>query len=268
MANNTTKAIGTLKVGDKVESADPSTGKDKGARTVQHIWINHDTDLLDVTISDGRGHTSVIHTTANHPFWDDTTHTWVRADHLKAGHKLASTHNQHPAVINTKVTPGAAYRWNLTVQQLHTYYVVAGGVPILVHNSNGKRCDVSFTNRQDALNAAYDRAGLPRGKAPDAQWEVGSDYTRIGTQGYRFDDSLGAAGTYMQFETEEGSIVIAEHVSDIPNLPHFHVGVPKIDPTRNFVNFGWDMGSEFERYGALGGKHHIYYLPEGTVGAG
>jgi hypothetical protein len=79
LANGTTEAIGALKAGDKVESADPKSGKDVGGRTVEHVWINHDTDLLDVTISDGHGHASVIHTTANHPFWDDTTHTWVRA---------------------------------------------------------------------------------------------------------------------------------------------------------------------------------------------
>ncbi|WP_233444713.1 polymorphic toxin-type HINT domain-containing protein [Streptacidiphilus albus] len=142
LASGKTEPIGSLKVGDKVESADPNTGKEEGGRTVQHVWINHDTDLLDVTVSIGHGHTAVIHTTANHPFWDDTTHTWVRADHLKPGHKLASTDGQHPTVANIKITPGAADRWNLTVQQLHTYYVVAGGVPILVHNSS--TCNVGL----------------------------------------------------------------------------------------------------------------------------
>uniref|UniRef100_UPI00157ADA1E polymorphic toxin-type HINT domain-containing protein n=1 Tax=Streptacidiphilus neutrinimicus TaxID=105420 RepID=UPI00157ADA1E len=136
LVSGATEPIGKLKVGDRVEAADPKTGKEVGGRAVQHIWINHDTDLLDVTVSDGNGHTSVLHTTANHPFWDDTTHTWVRADHLKAGHKFASTHGQHPTVVNTKATPGAANRWNLTIQQLHTYYVMAGTTPVLVHNTN------------------------------------------------------------------------------------------------------------------------------------
>lgn len=136
MANGTVEPIGELKTGDKVESADATTGKDIGGRTVQHVWINHDNDLLDVTVNTGNGHTSILHTTANHPFWDDTTHTWVRADHLKPGHKLASTNGHHPTVLTTKTTPGTANRWNLTVTQLHTYYVMAGSVPILVHNTN------------------------------------------------------------------------------------------------------------------------------------
>jgi RHS repeat-associated protein len=122
MAGGTQKAIGKIKAGDKVESADPSTGKEVGGRTVQHVWINHDNDLLDVTVNTGTGHVSTIHTTANHPFWDETTHTWTRADHLKTGDKLASTNGRHPTVLTTKTTPGAANRWNLTVSQLHTYY--------------------------------------------------------------------------------------------------------------------------------------------------
>jgi len=136
LADGKTKAIGKLKVGDKVEAADPTTGKEVGARTVQHVWINHDTDLLDLTVSTGHGHTAVIHTTSNHPFWDNTTHTWVAAGKLKPGDQLNSTGNQHPTVITTKPTPGAANRWNLTIQQLHTYYVLAGATPILVHNTD------------------------------------------------------------------------------------------------------------------------------------
>src|SRR5260370_37590829 len=48
-------AIGSLKVGDQVTAYDPSTGK-SSTQTVQHVWLNHDTDLLDVTLhEDGHG---------------------------------------------------------------------------------------------------------------------------------------------------------------------------------------------------------------------
>ncbi|QMU70139.1 ricin-type beta-trefoil lectin domain protein [Streptacidiphilus sp. P02-A3a] len=146
LANGKTKPIAKLKDGDEVESADPNTGKEEGGRMVQHVWINHDTDLLDVIVSTGHGHTATIHTTANHPFWDDTTHTWVAAGSLKPGHELNSTGAHHSIVVATHATPGAANRWNLTVQQLHTYYVVAGGTPILVHNTDGEGCKVDLGN--------------------------------------------------------------------------------------------------------------------------
>lgn len=70
----------------------------------------------------------------------------------------------------------------------------------------------------------------------------------------------------MQFETENGSRVIAEHTND-PNhrdgsgqiKPHFHAGQPGGDPSRDGVNFGWDKKSEDERYKQMGNKHHFFY---------
>ncbi|MFD4501540.1 ricin-type beta-trefoil lectin domain protein [Streptomyces sp. NPDC058457] len=134
MDGGKTKPIGKIKTGDKVESANPDTGKHQGARTVQHVWINHDQDLLDLTIRTKDGHTATLHTTANHPFWDDTTHTWVAAGKLHTGDALNTATNGHAYVVTSQPTPGTANRWNLTVQELHTYYVLAGTTPILVHN--------------------------------------------------------------------------------------------------------------------------------------
>lgn len=134
MAKGKTKPIGKIKPGDKVEAADPTTGEDKGSRMVQHVWINHDNDLLDVAINTGHGRTEIIHTTSNHPFYDATTHTWTPAGNLKPGDRLASVHHQPATVASVHTTPGAANRYNLTVQQLHTYYVLAGETPVLVHN--------------------------------------------------------------------------------------------------------------------------------------
>ncbi|MEU8951726.1 polymorphic toxin-type HINT domain-containing protein [Streptomyces sp. NPDC048489] len=145
MAGGKTKAIGKIKTGDKVEAADPKTGKHHGARAVQHIWINHDKDLLDVTVRDKRGHTATLHTTANHPFWDDTTHSWKQAGDLPYGDALNTADSGHAYVVTSRVTPGTANRWNLTVQELHTYYVVARGTPVLVHNTDGESCTIPKT---------------------------------------------------------------------------------------------------------------------------
>ncbi|MFD8722591.1 ricin-type beta-trefoil lectin domain protein [Streptomyces sp. NPDC059629] len=137
MGDGKTKPIGKIKTGDKVQAANPKTGRHQGARTVQHVWINHDHDLLDVTIRTKSGHTATLHTTANHPFWDDTTHKWVAAGKLHHGDALNTTTNGHAYVVAAQPTPGTANRWNLTVQELHTYYVLAGTTPVLVHNTCG-----------------------------------------------------------------------------------------------------------------------------------
>jgi RHS repeat-associated protein len=125
-------------------------------------------------------------------------------------------------------------------------------------------CNVYKSTRQEALDAAYDRAGIPRGTEPDAVWEVGNDHARRGQPYYRHSEDLGTHGRYMQFETENGSRVIAEHTSD-PRAPgpHFHAGQSKVDPTRDGVDFGWSNKPndhpDVERYSAIGGSHHIFY---------
>jgi hypothetical protein len=156
------KPIGKIKVGDKVQAANPKTGKHQGSRAVQHVWINHDHDLLDLTIRTKNGHTATLHTTTNHPFWDDTTHTWVPAGKLHHGDALNTATNGHAYVVATHPTPGAANRWNLTVQHLHTYYVLAGDTPVLVHNSGcgpghvvGKGDDPLVPELVDEINARY-----------------------------------------------------------------------------------------------------------------
>ncbi len=156
MAGGKTEPISKIKTGDKVESADPSTGKEQGTRPVTATWINHDTDLVDLTIDTGHGTTAVLHTTAEHPFWDPKSHTWVPAGQLKPGEALTTADGHQVHVKTVKKTPGAANRYNLTVQQLHTYYVLAGTTPILVHNTCGPDIDygkIDSTGRRSGIVA-------------------------------------------------------------------------------------------------------------------
>ncbi|MEU1274984.1 ricin-type beta-trefoil lectin domain protein [Streptomyces sp. NPDC005799] len=163
MDKGKTKPIGKIKTGDKVEAANPKTGHHQGVRTVQHVWINHDHDLLDLTIRTKGGHTATLHTTANHPFWNDNTHAWVAAGKLHHGDALNTAADGHAYVVTTQPTPGAANRWNLTVQQLHTYYVVAGGTPILVHNTCGETDTTTVYRKQDTSIPATQRLSVDAG---------------------------------------------------------------------------------------------------------
>ncbi|MGW1557705.1 polymorphic toxin-type HINT domain-containing protein [Streptomyces sp. NPDC002144] len=132
-----TKPIGKLKPGDKVVAADPQTGKRRGARTVTARIVHLDNDLVDVTIHGSDGHTATLHTTSNHPFWDGTSHAWVPAGALQPGHTLNTSTDHHAQIVGVETRPGQGDMYNLTVEQLHTYYVLAGNTPVLVHNSNG-----------------------------------------------------------------------------------------------------------------------------------
>jgi hypothetical protein len=137
MKGGKTKSIGKIKPGDKVEAGDPQSGRHEGPRTVLARLVHHDDDLIDLTVRIGHHHTSVLHTTSKHPFWDDTLHTWVPAGRLTPGHDLETATDHHIRVVSVRTLPGAADMYNLTVEELHTYYVLAGATPVLVHNSNG-----------------------------------------------------------------------------------------------------------------------------------
>ncbi|WP_393086210.1 polymorphic toxin-type HINT domain-containing protein [Streptomyces sp. LN704] len=121
----TGRSVGKIKPGDRVESADPATGKHRGPRSVEARLVHHDDDLIDVTIRGANGHEATLHTTSRHPFWDDTLHTWIPAGKLKPGHVLNTATDHHVRIDTVTARPGAADMYNLTVRQLHTYYVLA-----------------------------------------------------------------------------------------------------------------------------------------------
>ncbi|MFF1626950.1 polymorphic toxin-type HINT domain-containing protein [Streptomyces sp. NPDC058272] len=136
MKNGRTKPIGKIKPGDKVEAANPKTGKHQGSRPVTARLVHRDNDLVDLKIRSSNGKTNTLHTTSRHPFWDDTAYAWMPAGNLTPGHVLNTAHDQHVQLVGVSVQPGTADMYNLTVEQLHTYYVLAGATPVLVHNSN------------------------------------------------------------------------------------------------------------------------------------
>nr|WP_225827139.1 polymorphic toxin-type HINT domain-containing protein [Streptomyces sp. TML10] len=136
MADGKTRPIVKVKPGDRVESADPATGKHRGSRKVTASFVNHDDDLTNVQVQGPDGTAQTLRTTSLHPLWDDTTHTWVQAGKLKPGHMLNTASDKHVRITAVTVRAGVADMYNLTVSELHTYYVLAGETPVLVHNSN------------------------------------------------------------------------------------------------------------------------------------
>jgi hypothetical protein len=127
MADGTTRPIKDVKVGDKVAATDPRTGGTR-AKPVTQLHLNRDTGLTDVTVTaakqpkNGRtwgtklataalavvAATTVLHTTAHHPFWDDTAGTWVNAAELTPGHDLRTLDGEKATVTAVQNYSGAA----------------------------------------------------------------------------------------------------------------------------------------------------------------
>ena len=127
--------IASLKAGDKVMSADTATGKNH-VETVDAVLVHYDTNLYNLTVDTGHG-AEVIHATANHLIWDLTRHAWIQASKIHKGDRLL-TENGAAATADGGSTPTdhTSWMWDLTVHDLHAFYVEAGDTPVLVHNSN------------------------------------------------------------------------------------------------------------------------------------
>ncbi|MFC7480670.1 polymorphic toxin-type HINT domain-containing protein [Luedemannella flava] len=137
MADGTTKPIKDVWVGDKVKATDPATGKTV-AKPVTQLHLNHDRDLANVTVKDKKtGKETVLHTTWHHPFWNVDSKKWTDAADLKPGTHLRDDHGKATQIVTAiKVWTGLQWMRDLTVADIHTYYVLAGHTPVLVHNNN------------------------------------------------------------------------------------------------------------------------------------
>ena len=184
MADGTHKPIKDIKPGDVVWAVDPETGE-AGPREVTHIWPHGDS-LVEFTIGD-----DTVTTTEDHPFWNATDHVWQGPELFEPGDMVLTADGQLLATDGLDAnswTYGAAY--NLTVDDLHTYFVAAGDMDVLVHNCSPLADQIAnghgwakhkgefpeFANASDYArgvdnvldNATDVRVGLERGRS--AYW--------------------------------------------------------------------------------------------------
>ncbi|WP_233712506.1 polymorphic toxin-type HINT domain-containing protein [Kribbella turkmenica] len=128
MGDGSRRPISQVKVGDEVLATDPETGE-RGSRKVTHLWVHNDTLLILET--DG----GTLTTTEDHPFWNATDGEFQRADQLDAADELLTSAGDKVRVKGIRYgSERVATAYNLSVDDIHTYYVLAGKTPVLVHN--------------------------------------------------------------------------------------------------------------------------------------
>jgi hypothetical protein len=142
MADGSTKAIEDVKIGDRVAAADAATGRIEAAPVTALIAGQGAKHLIRVTVdTDGaRGEaTGAITATDNHPFWVPSIGVWVDAGRLQPGMWLQTSAGTHVQITAVKRWTARQRVHNLTVDELHTYHVVAGDQAVLVHNDDPGR---------------------------------------------------------------------------------------------------------------------------------
>lgn len=138
MADGTQKSIEEIEIGDKVLATDPHTGK-TFARPVTNVLTSEGKKtLIQITATGNKSkkpETGSVTATANHPIWNLQTHSWIEAGTVRPGTILRGPAGQALRVDAVSEWNAINRVHNLTIADIHTYYVVAGSSPILVHNA-------------------------------------------------------------------------------------------------------------------------------------
>ena len=145
------QAIVSLHPGDNVWAYNPQTGKME-LQPILHVWINHDHDLVDLTITSqthpplkANQQSEVVHTTQKHPFLT-VEKGFLPVSQIKLGMHVLRADGSVGVITGWKVVPGLATMYNLEVAQDHTYTVGDGAW--VVHN-----CGEIITHHPDAQSA-------------------------------------------------------------------------------------------------------------------
>jgi len=177
-----TQAIGTLQVGEDVLAYNPKTHTME-EEPILHVWINHDHDLVDLTLTiimpaqQGKRATKtseVIHTNQKHPFFTKER-GFLPVGQIKLGMHVLRANGTYGVVTGWKSVPGVRVMYNLEVAQDHTFTVGMG--QWVVHNTCGGN-DPSSPGGQP--NPPEHPAGMTRNQfGKDVmKWGTGNDAAR------------------------------------------------------------------------------------------
>ncbi|MEV6326976.1 ricin-type beta-trefoil lectin domain protein [Streptomyces sp. NPDC051909] len=176
MADGSTKPIEQVKAGDKVVATDPKTGESRVETVTAEIRGQGLKHLVEISVDvDGEAGAKTARVTATdgHPIWVPELGDWIEATDLKSGQWLQTSAGVRVQVTAVKRwTAQAATVHNLTVSDLHTYYVAVEDTSVLVHNCNGWldghadscRCDGSGSDPNAVLEG--------QGGAADDAWDA------------------------------------------------------------------------------------------------
>ncbi|MBW8740215.1 MAG: chemotaxis protein [Streptomyces turgidiscabies] len=136
MGDRSTKKIEDVQPGDHVLATDPVTSRTAVREVTRLIVTEDDKNFNELTIATPTGPEKLT-ATYEHPFWSPSQKDWIAAGSLTPGTTLLSSNKSTVRVQANRSFAQRQTTYNLTIADIHTYYVLAGTTPVLVHNSNG-----------------------------------------------------------------------------------------------------------------------------------
>ncbi|WP_239158311.1 ricin-type beta-trefoil lectin domain protein [Streptomyces sp. SID13726] len=145
MADGSRRSIDTIAEGDRLLATDPKTGTTRSA-PVTATFSHRADELVELTVADG----GRLLTTPGHRVYVQGS-GWTTVKELRVGDLLRTRDGASDAVTGLRTVAAPSAVWDLTVADLHTFYVLAGVTPVLVHN-----CDGTLPNDlYDEIEARY-----------------------------------------------------------------------------------------------------------------
>ncbi|WBO63791.1 polymorphic toxin-type HINT domain-containing protein [Streptomyces camelliae] len=135
LADGGVRAIEKVTAGDHVLTAWPGDTATERHDVVLTHRTTTDTRFTDLTVATPSGRRTVTGT-SDHPFYDLTTGSWTDAGRLSAGHRLQTADRGTVTVVGVTSYTKPQVTYDLTVEGVHSYFVMAGDSPVLVHNIN------------------------------------------------------------------------------------------------------------------------------------
>ncbi|MEN3540967.1 DNRLRE domain-containing protein [Microbispora sp. ZYX-F-249] len=171
MADGSLKPIEDVKAGDHIVATDPQTEKTEYHVVLEPLTSQGRKVLVHLKIgvggNKGPGIGEIV-ATDNHPFWAEDLKTWVPAGHLQPGTWLRTSAGTYVKVLTIQRRVAHKQRvYNLTVENFHTYYVLAGDQAVLVHNANPADCWVP-NGRTDHIPSGWNTQ--PNKKGVGTRW--------------------------------------------------------------------------------------------------
>ena len=178
------KPISAIRIGDFVWSRDEYTGK-YSYQPVTNWYHNQYQETVYVTIVDSQGNEQILISNAIHPFFAKVPYdtitpvsseghdyqceidhgVWVDASNLQAGYQLLSEDGTWQTIKSVSITKEALTAYNLTVDNTHTYFVLAQGgkYGVWVHNDCANNVLSKFKGSKlsyDSNIITIDKAGM------------------------------------------------------------------------------------------------------------
>ncbi|MET9076997.1 RICIN domain-containing protein [Streptomyces sp. NPDC004232] len=153
LADGSVKRIDAVKVGDRLLATDPDAGT-TGPEPVTSTFSHSADRLLQISFADG----GRILTTPGHRMYVPGR-GWVNASSVHRADSLRTPTGALHNVVGIRPVAIPQQVWDLSIADLHTFYVLAGRTPVLVHNVD---CPVYYAEYPSGASivADIDKKGL------------------------------------------------------------------------------------------------------------